>query len=180
MGLPANPWQLAGRKGGGASDRRGPGIQASTRGVLSMFRRLVLAGLAILAAGSISVAAAEEKLVVMGTETLDHSGTGVSIDVSKAPGAYRGIRIRAKRGGADITRIQVIYSDGSIHNEDRALHLSDGERTRAINEGKDRFVDRVSISNKSGSGKATIEVLGIQTSAGAKKTRGSAETGEIK
>ncbi|HKZ96503.1 MAG TPA: DUF2541 domain-containing protein [Hyphomicrobiaceae bacterium] len=145
-----------------------------------MFRRLVLAGLAILAAGSISVAAAEEKLVVMGTETLDHSGTGVSIDVSKAPGAYRGIRIRAKRGGADITRIQVIYSDGSIHNEDRALHLSDGERTRAINEGKDRFVDRVSISNKSGTGKATIEVLGIQTSVGAKKSRGSAATGEIK
>ena len=146
-----------------------------------MFRRLVLAGLAILATGSMTIAEAEEKLVVMGTETVDLSGSGVSIDVSKAPGAYRAIRVRAKSGDkAQFTRVQIIYGDGSVFNENRKISLSKGERSRAIDEGKsDRFIDKINISNTGGSGKAVIEILGIQTAAGAKKSRGGAASGEI-
>jgi hypothetical protein len=137
-----------------------------------MFRRLVTAALAVLAAGTASVAIAAEKLVVIATETVDLSKNGVSIDVSKARGAYRGIRVRAKKNFIDLSRVQVVYDDGSIHNEDRQIDMKQGERSRAIDlRNSDRFINTVNLSNKDGKGKAVVEVLGIQTTEGSKKER---------
>ena len=145
-----------------------------------MFRRLVVAGLAVLAAGYVSVAQAEENLVVIATETVDLDKDGVSIDVSKAKGAFRGIRVRAKKNFIDLTRVQVIYDDGSIHNEDRQIDMKQGERSRAIDlKNSDRFIDTVSLSNKRGKGSATVEVLGVQTKDGAKKERAKAVSGVL-
>ncbi len=144
-----------------------------------MFRRLVVAGLAVLAAGYVSVAQAAEDLVVIATETIDLSKEGVSIDVSKAKGAYRGIRVRAKKNFIDVTRVQVIYDDGTVHNEDRQIDMKQGERSRAINEGADRFIDTINLSNKTGKGSATVEILGIQTKDGAKKVRAKAVSGVL-
>ena len=145
-----------------------------------MFRRLVVAGLAVLAAGFVSAAQAEENLVVIATETVDLGKEGVSIDVSKAKGAFRGIRVRAKKNFIDLSRVQVIYEDGTIHNENRQIDMKQGERSRAINEGtSDRFIDTVNLSNKTGKGSATVEVLGIQTKDGAKKERAKAVTGVL-
>ncbi len=145
-----------------------------------MFRRLVLAGLALWAAGSIAAAVAEEKLVLIGTETFDLSGGGASIDVSKAKGAFRGIRVRSQIGAVDLTRVQVVYNDGTAHNEDRLIHLLNGERSRAIDEqSKDRFIDKVNLTNAAGKGKVTVEILGIQTKAGAKKARSAPVSGPV-
>jgi Protein of unknown function (DUF2541) len=145
-----------------------------------MFRRLVVAGLAVLAAGFVSAAQAEENLVVIATETVDLGKDGVSIDVSKAKGAFRGIRIRAKKNFIDVSRVQVIYDDGAIHNEDRQIDMKQGERSRAIDlKSSDRFIDTVNISNKSGKGIATVEVLGIQSKDGAKKERAKAVSGVL-
>jgi hypothetical protein len=133
-----------------------------------MFRRLQLAGLAasmlMTVTGTPSFAAPDEKLSVIGTQTIDLSGSGVSIDVSDAPGAYRGIRIRARSGSPNIDRIQIIYRDGTVHNETRPISLSKGERTRAIPETETdaAFISTVNIVNEIGSGKAVVEVLGIQ------------------
>ena len=119
-----------------------------------MFRRLVVAGLAVLAAGFVSAAQAEENLVVIATETVDLGKDGVSIDVSKAKGAFRGIRVRAKKNFIDLSRVQIIYDDGSIHNEDRQIDMKQGERSRAIDEkNSDRFIDTVNLSNKKGKGR---------------------------
>ncbi len=145
-----------------------------------MFRRLVVAGLAVLAAGFVSAAQAEENLVVIATETVDLAKDGVSIDVSKAKGAFRGIRVRAKKNFVDLSRVQVIYEDGSIHNEDRQIDMKQGERSRAIDlKNDDRFIDTVNLSNKRGKGSATVEVLGIQTKDGAKKERSKAVSGVL-
>jgi Protein of unknown function (DUF2541) len=145
-----------------------------------MFRRLVVAGLAVLAAGFVSAAQAEENLVVIATETVDLGKDGVSIDVSKAKGAFRGIRVRAKKNFVDLSRVQVIYDDGSIHNEDRQIDMKQGERSRAIDvKNSDRFIDTVNLSNKKGKGIATVEVLGIQTKDGAKKERAKAVSGVL-
>ena len=73
-----------------------------------MLRKLVLPALAIALAGPVTGARAEDKLIVIGTENVDLAGSGVAIDVSKAKGAYRGIRLRAKSGPVAITRVQVI------------------------------------------------------------------------
>ncbi len=137
-----------------------------------MFRRLVIAGLAVLVAGTASVAKDTENLVVIATETVDLGKTGVAIDVSKAKGAYRGIRVRAKKNFIDLSRVQVVYDDGSIHNEDRQIDMKQGERSRAIDlRSSDRFINTINLSNQAGKGSAVVEVLGIQTKDGAKKQR---------
>jgi hypothetical protein len=132
-----------------------------------MFRRQQLAGFAasllITSTCTQSFALPDEKLVVIGTQSIDLSGSGVSIDVSGAPGTYRGIRIRAKSGSPDIDRIQIVYRDGKVHNEARAFSLSKGEQSPPIPETEaDTAIDTVNIVNRIGSGKAVVEVLGIQ------------------
>ncbi len=115
----------------------------------------------------------------LGSATLDMAGNGISIDASSAAGAFTGLRIRAKSGSADIIRVQVIYAGGAVHNEDRAIKLGPGERTRPINEGEPRFIDKVNIINGPGKGLAEIEVLGIQAPKIAKLRREGARTGDL-
>jgi len=145
-----------------------------------MLRKLVLAALAVALAGSVTGARAAEKLIVIGTENVDLGSSGVAIDVSKARGAYRGIRLRSKSGSAGIARVQVIYADGSVHNEDRRFSLTGGERSHPIgDDGNDRFIDRINITNETGKGQIVLDVLGIQTANGARMARARAATGEI-
>ncbi len=137
-----------------------------------MFGRLGVAGIALMAAGALSYANAEDKLVVIGTQTIDRSGSGVSIDVSDAEGAFSGIRLRAKNGPVDIDRVQIVYSDGSVHNERRNISLSKGERTRPIPEAATgRYIDAVNIVNRPGAGKVVVEVLGIEAKETASEAR---------
>jgi hypothetical protein len=138
-----------------------------------MFRRLFLAGLALVAAGAISVAQAQD-LVGIGSETIDVSRDGnATIDVSKAAGAFRGIRVKNKGGSTiDLQRVQVIYSDGSVHNEDRQIDMRRGERSREIAAGSaDKFIDKVNLTWKATSGTGTVQVLGLQTRDGRRMER---------
>lgn len=143
-----------------------------------MFRRLVLAGIAMVAASVVSVAEAQEKLVVISTQEIDLAQERATIDLTKAKGAYRAVRIRTKTGAADMTRVQVLYANGAVHNEDRVIHLLPGERSRAIDpRNEDRFLDQINITYKPIAGrkekKATIEVIGAQSRAGARAVRPS-------
>jgi hypothetical protein len=145
-----------------------------------MLRKLVWTALTIVLAGPVTDATAEEKLIVIGTENVDLASSGVAIDVSKARGAYRGIRLRSKSGTAGIARVQVIYADGTVHNEDRPFTLTGGERSRPIGDnGSDRFIDSVRITNEPGKGQIVLDVLGMQTGNGARMGRPKAATGDI-
>jgi hypothetical protein len=138
-----------------------------------MFRRLCLAGLALMAAGAISVAQAQD-LVGIASESVELSRDGsTTIDVSKASGAFRGIRVRNKGGNTiDVQRVQIIYSDGSVHNEDRQIDMRSGERSREIASGSiDKFIDKVSVTWKATTGKAQMQVLGLQTRDGRRLER---------
>lgn len=138
-----------------------------------MFRRLFLAGLALVAAGAISVAQAQD-LVGIGSETIDVSRDGnATIDVSNAAGAFRGIRVKNKGSSTiDLQRVQVIYSDGSVHNEDRQIDMRRGERSREIAAGSaDKFIDKVNLTWKATSGTGTVQVLGLQTRDGRRMER---------
>mgnify|MGYP001809980601 CR=1 FL=1 len=138
-----------------------------------MLRRLFMAGLALMAAGAISVAHAQD-LVGIGTETSDVSKNGsTTIDVSKAPGAFRGIRVKNKGSSTiDLQRVQIIYSDGSVHNEDRQIDMKKGERSREIAASStDKFIDKVSLTWKATSGKGALQVLGLQTRDGRRMER---------
>lgn len=137
-----------------------------------MLRKLVLAGFAVAATGAVSAAQAQEgDLVRITSETIDLANPKVSIDVSKTKGAYHGLRVRAKSGDIDVTCVQVVYSNGSIHNENRLIHMLQGERSRPIDAGSARHVDLVNVVAKSGKGKATLEVLGYETSKSASLAR---------
>jgi hypothetical protein len=145
-----------------------------------MFRSLALASLAVMGAGALSLARAEEKPVVIGTGTMDLSGSGMAIDVSKARGAFRGIRLLSKSGTADLKRIQIIYNDGAVLNEDSALRLVPGERSQLLGDtSHDRFIDAINITNEPGRGKAVIEVIGIQAPEAAASKRSNPASGDV-
>lgn len=145
-----------------------------------MLRRLVVALCAIFAMGAaLSVEAHRirygggENLVVIAELDIDLSAQKYTIDVSKAKGAYKGIRIKNKSGQLfDVQRVQVVYSDGSVHNEDRQIDMYQGERSRPINPtGDSRFIDQVTVEQNPGRGRGRLQVLGIQDDEGAHMSR---------
>ena len=139
-----------------------------------MFRKLVLAGVAMTAAGAVSGAQAQDgDLVKITQQTIDLGKSNkTSIDISNTKGAYQGIRVRAKSGDIDVTCVQIVYSNGTVHNEDRLIHMLESERSRPIDaRSENRHIDLVNLVTKTGSGKAVIEVLGIQNDKGAASSR---------
>jgi hypothetical protein len=138
-----------------------------------MLGRLFVAGLALMAAGAVNVVQAQD-LVQIGTETIDTSKDGtLAIDVSKAPGAFRAIRVKNKGAtNVDVQRVQITYSDGSVHNEDRQIDMRKGERSREIAPSTaDKFIDKVIVTWKGTTGKGALQVLGLQTREGRKLER---------
>ena len=77
------------------------------------------------------------------------------------------------------TRVQFVFSDGTTMSVDKAFRLEAGERTRTFEENGDRFIDKVVLATASGSGKAEIEVLGVQSRAGARMSRAKPASGII-
>ena len=143
-----------------------------------MLRRLVMAGLAMAAAGLFSAAQAQKadgNLVKIGTYTVDASKDRDTIDLSKTNGKYRALRIVAKDGDISLSRVQVLYANGAVHNEDRKIKLNEGERTKEINpSNEDRFVDQVNLSILPSKGKVTVDIYGRQTDEGARAKRPAA------
>ena len=145
-----------------------------------MFRRLVVAACALLAAGVLVTAEAHRRhhrwhsdgygsgrggdtLVVISEQDVDMALDRFTVDVTAAKGAYKGIRVRSSRGHFDLSKVQVVYNDGSVHNEDRRINLLNGERSRAINPTADSyFVDQVTVEQLPGSGRGRLQILGIQ------------------
>ena len=148
-----------------------------------MFRRLVVALSVILATGVFMSAEARKRrhsgeygdqLVVISEQDIDLGLDKYSIDVSKAKGAYKAIRVRNASGRLfDLARVQVVYADGSVHNEDRQIDMYQGERSRLINPtGDSRFIEQINISQQPGSGRGRLQVLGVQDSDGRTMERG--------
>jgi hypothetical protein len=147
-----------------------------------MFRRLVVALSVIMATGVFMSAEARrhrsysgDQLVVISEQDIDLGLDKYTIDVSKAKGAYKGIRVRNAQGRLfDLSRVQVVYSDASVHNEDRQIDMYQGERSRLINPTSDsRFVDQINIVQAPGSGRGRLQVLGLQDEDGRSMERGS-------
>lgn len=149
-----------------------------------MFRRLVVALSVILATGVFASAEARrhyrhhdhdgDRLVVIAEQDVDLNLDKFSIDVSMAKGAYKGIRVKNAQGRLfDLHSVQVVYADGSVHNEDRQIDMWTGERSRPINPTfEPRFIDRINITQEPGPGRGRLQILGIQDSEGRNMERG--------
>lgn len=149
-----------------------------------MLRRLLVVLCALAVAGALMSAEARkrrhhhhhgdwEQLVIISEQDVDLSVDNFKIDVSMAKGAYKGIRVRNARGQLfDLSRVQVTYSDGSTHDENRQIDMYQGERSRPINPTyESRFIDLISITQVPGYGRGRLQILGIQDAEGRRMDR---------
>ena len=147
-----------------------------------MFRRLAMALCAVAVTGAFVTAEAHrrhhrhyyggggggDQLIVIAEQDIDLSLDRYTIDVSKAKGAYKGIRIRNKNARLfDLSSVKVVYNDGTTWSEDRQIDMYRGERSRTINPtAESRFIDQLIITQQPGSGRGTLQVYGIQSAEG--------------
>lgn len=144
-----------------------------------MLLRVVLAGLAFIAAGAFAEAEAQtrrdDKWVLLGSRDVSLANETETIDVSKAKGRNKALRLIAKGGTISLTLVQVAYSDGKVHNENRPINLNPNDRTRPMDlRDDDRFVDTVTLNYKSNAGsdrKVEIQVWGLQSPEGSRAER---------
>ncbi|WP_045834866.1 DUF2541 family protein [Hyphomicrobium sp. 99] len=142
-----------------------------------MLGRLVLGLCAVLATGAITAAEARhnryhhhrhhhygDQLILIAETDVDLALDKYTIDVRQAKGAYKGIRIKNAMGKLfDVQRVQIVYSDGSVWNEDRQIDMYWGERSRPINQTYDsKFIDQIVIEQTPGYGRGRLQIIGIQ------------------
>ena len=114
--------------------------------------------------------------MLVGVQDVDLAKDAGSIDVTKVPGAFKAVRVEVKRQGLDVTRVRVVYGNGTAHDEDRLIHLLEGERSKPIDQrSEDRFIDRVELSYKAdGSSRRAprVEIWALQSADGRRAQRG--------
>lgn len=150
-----------------------------------MFRRLVLAALALATAGIAATAQAQQKAgdrwVRLSTSDVNLARGFHPIDLRTSTGSFKAVRLELKRGDMLISNVEVKYSNNTAHQEQRRINLLEGERTRWIDPGTERFLDQVNVTYQSAPGArvATLEVWGLQSIAGAKARRPVPASGNI-
>ena len=149
-----------------------------------MLRRLFVGVLALFAFGATAANAQVE--VTLAEEAVLRIIPDVDrVDATKIPGRYRGIRVYALEGTAvDISKIDVIYSDGSKYTEDRGrlIRLDQKDtKTRIMGPenglGPEKFIDQVILHYKTAPGesrRARIRLVGVTSQAGARALRNDA------
>ncbi len=141
-----------------------------------MFRRLLVACLAMAAAGVGASAQAQQvdgNWVLLGTKSVDLRSGSDTIDVSKARGNFKAVRIRNTGEDIVINKARVVYGDNTAHVEDRSINLLSGERSRPIDvRAGGKFVDAVAINYgpTAKGGAAVIQVWGLEGDARASRT----------
>jgi hypothetical protein len=130
-----------------------------------MFRRLVLAGLAMATAGAVTTAGAQqaEKWVLLGTKEVDAKAATEVIDL-KGSGKYKAIRVQNKAGDTvTFNKSRLTYGDNSVHVEERNINLQAGQKSRPLDPRDGiRAVSSVAISfTQKPAAKATLEVWGL-------------------
>ncbi|MET0407817.1 MAG: DUF2541 domain-containing protein [Hyphomicrobium sp.] len=105
-----------------------------------------------------------DQLILIAETDVDLSLDRYTIDVRQAKGAYKGIRIKNAMGKLfDVRRVQIVYSDGTVWNEDRQIDMYWGERSRPINPTyESRFIDQITIEQEPGYGRGRLQIIGIQ------------------
>ncbi|MFT3732485.1 MAG: DUF2541 family protein [Hyphomicrobium sp.] len=115
-----------------------------------------------------------DQLILIAETDVDLSLDRYTIDVRQAKGAYKGIRIKNAMGRLfDVRRVQIVYSDGSVWNEDRQIDMYWGERSRPINPTyENKFIDQITIEQVPNPGRGRLQIIGIQDREGRSMDRG--------
>lgn len=146
---------------------------------MPMINRLLAIAFLLIATGLVSAAEARDRWLLIGERDIDLSEDSAEIVLTEARGAYKAFRVRARRGGVDLTLVRVFYGDGTTHDEDRLIHLKPGERSRPIDPGEEsRFVDRIDLTYKSEPDvrrPTRVQVWGLQDNEGRRAKRDERE-----
>jgi len=113
--------------------------------------------------------------VQIGSATFDPGATGVSIDVSQAPGAYKAVRLHAIGGPLEISRVVVAYADRAFTQRTKPLKIAPNGRSWPLDlRRQHKFVDMVQLTlapTTAGAQPVRIEVWGLQDKHGATARR---------
>lgn len=140
-----------------------------------MLGRVLVAALGLWVAGMAGVAQARESWVLVGSQEVDLTKGNDRVDVSQARGAFKAIRVEAKRQGIDLTLVRVLYGDGTSYDEDRVIHLLKGERSKPIGTTQsNKFLDKIDLTFKAdqgAGGSARVEIWALQSDDGRRAKR---------
>lgn len=144
-----------------------------------MFRQLILAGLVLLGAALPAGAQGKKQKsadtwTVLATRSVDLSKGTETIDLSATKGSVKATRVRMKSGSITLSNVKVDYlAPGKMWNESRSITLrAGGSGTNPIDPGAERFPTAISLSwNAQAGQKGVVEVLGLQSGAGARAIR---------
>ena len=117
-----------------------------------------------------------DRWVPLATREINAKAGRAHIDLSKARGAFRAVRVSLRSGALALTQIELRYEGGPVRTARRAVVLRHNERPRLIDaHGDDRFLDSLVLAFHSVPGepdRATLLVEGLQTPSGAAAVRG--------
>jgi hypothetical protein len=113
---------------------------------------------------------AGDRWVILATRALDTKTGRASIDLRKAKGAFKAVRLTVKTGALTLTRVELTYGDGTMFKVRRSLTLREDQKSPLIGRrADDAFIDNIALTFKSAAGEldsAVIEVAGLQSPQG--------------
>jgi esterase/lipase superfamily enzyme len=144
--------------------------------VLGLWVAYCLAGLSPSLGTGASAQSGGDRWITLATREIDARAGRASIDLSKAKGAFRGVRVSLRAGALALTQIELRYDGGSVRTARRAVILRQNERPRLVdNRSEDHFLDSLALAFRNVAGepdRAVLVIEGLQSSAGAVAVRG--------
>ena len=74
----------------------------------------LLVGFALVSGARALAPSAGERWVILATRALDTKTGRASIDLKKAKGAFKAVRLTVKTGALTLTRVELTYDDGTV------------------------------------------------------------------
>src|SRR5262245_54716885 len=136
---------------------------------------VLLAGLPLFGGALARSQAAAERWVSLATRTIDTRSGRTNIDLKRAKGAFKAVRVAAKAGAIMLTHVELKWSDGTVQKVRRSLILAQGQTTPALGARRDEaFLDHIVLVFRGAAGEldsATLEIAGLQSPQGAAAVR---------
>jgi esterase/lipase superfamily enzyme len=130
----------------------------------------LLAQLAFVSGAHAVTRNAGDRWVILATRALDTKTGRASIDLKKAKGAFKAVRLTVKTGALTLTRVELTYGDGTVLKLRRSLTLREEQKSPLIGRrSDDAFIDNIALTFQSAAGEldsAVIEVAGLQSPQG--------------
>ena len=118
-----------------------------------------------------------DRWVILATRTFDTRAGRAIVDLKRAKGAFKAVRLTVKAGAMALTRLELKLSDGTVVKVRRSLILHEDQPTPPLAVGaEDAFLDSLALAFRSAAGEldsATVEIAGLQSPRGAVAVRGA-------